>query len=398
MTTPSGTSHSQRCLTGAPPRDVEVGDPRRVEREVGASQSDACDEDEDEDPADDRVPAQVGDERLRPRPEDRVTGGEESTEEDEPHRRDGDGAQHRPQERHAARRGQGAPEQGQATQPGKDPRHGRQRDAHKRAGPGDGGGEQQGRDHRREDDDPLGRADHGHRHEPDPHGHTGEGPQVPLLAGSREDEGCRQDCHETDGEANSPLGQGDRCEEAQQQCPDEQLGLRAQPGLRPELPEEGVGQGRRAGPGDDAVLGGIGRRAAGAPRRWGRSCRHGDLRGRSGVCAGVQWQHCAQLRAAFARRGGKDMDRATVQFADPGGDGQAETCAAAGVITGAEAPEDVVGLVCWDAGTVIGDLERPAVIIENRCHQADFTIWQGCAGRRCRGGWRRAAPGAQDRP
>ena len=38
-------------------RDVDVGDARRVEREVGAGERDPGDEDEDEDPGDDRVAA-----------------------------------------------------------------------------------------------------------------------------------------------------------------------------------------------------------------------------------------------------------------------------------------------------------------------------------------------------
>ena len=75
---PTGTAHSQRWATRRALGQRDAVDRRRVQGEVGAGQGDPGDEDQHEGARDDGVPAEVGDQGLGPRAEQRVAGGEQA--------------------------------------------------------------------------------------------------------------------------------------------------------------------------------------------------------------------------------------------------------------------------------------------------------------------------------
>ena len=99
------------------------------------------------------------------------------------------------------------------------------------------------------------------------------------------------------------------------------------------------------------------------------------------------------------RLGFDEVDGAAVQVGHPAGDREAEAGAAAAVDLGQrpEPLECALAVRRRDAGTLVGDLEVPAV---GRAPARDRRRSRraGCAGTRCRAGWRRAGAAARGRP
>ena len=118
------------CVCRGPARrDLHALHVRRVERQVGAGQDDPGDESQQEGTKNDRVPAEVRDDRIGPGAEHGVAGGEKATEQRQRHKGHTGCPQHRPQDRHPARGTDRATEERQAAQrrerPGDDTRRDR---------------------------------------------------------------------------------------------------------------------------------------------------------------------------------------------------------------------------------------------------------------------------------